>query len=321
VVAKYIFAALLEQNEVTHYTMSPPSFWKMSEIIELWWGNPVDWEWSDNDVAMRAGICLSEARSLLASNRDKVLENVSKCDVIICPGIHAAQAYMEAPFDVPIHIVPFGIDPKEFPYVERNWDDRLSFLHMGRTQFRKGSWRVPDAFIRTMNKAQNARLTIACMDNPTDMFIQMKREYSGHPRINFYDGFKESAMEYYKGHHIIVSPHLAEGWGLCIAEALATGMAGIVARCSTPLEYFQKDYGWWIEMSEHYAPVRNCLGNTGGQWRLPDVDSLANAMLEAYENRERCRQAGIVASETFHNRFTWADTASDLCEVLYDYMG
>ncbi|MHC4891513.1 MAG: glycosyltransferase, partial [Planctomycetota bacterium] len=248
------------------------------DCIEIWWGDPQFWNWSGLDVKLRVAIALSEARSLLASGRDNAIRNMARADLIVCPSLSATQAFKELPLDAPIVVVPFGVDIDEFPWVERDWTGQLSFLHAGITQFRKGSWMVPEAFVAAFAEdVGGVRLTIAS-PRASPMFVQLKAEYGNHRSIDFKLGLEESASTIYNAHHIYVTPHLSEGFGLMIPEAMATGMPAIVARCSAPREFFSPDYGWWIEMSEDYVRVCECLPETSGFWRLPDLDSLVAVM-------------------------------------------
>jgi glycosyltransferase involved in cell wall biosynthesis len=150
------------------------------------------------------------------------------------------------------------------------------------------------------------------------MFAKLKMEYGGHKQIDFVGDLLESSMGLYKTHHCFVSPHLSEGFGLMPLEAMATGMPVIMARCSAPREYFAAKYGWWVEMSEDYAPVEQCLPNTSGFWRLPDIDSLAASMREAYKRRDESRKRGDAASEYVLNNLTWGHTASQMKELLVE---
>jgi glycosyltransferase involved in cell wall biosynthesis len=86
---------------------------------------------------------------------------------------------------------------------------------------------------------------------------------------------------------------------------MATGMPCIVSRCSAPREYFDKKYGWWVEMSELYSPVSQCFPGITGLWRLPDVNSLADVMRYAYEHRNECKEKGRLASEYVLSDMTW----------------
>jgi hypothetical protein len=78
------------------------------------------------------------------------------------------------------------------------------------------------------------------------------------------------------------------------------------------MEYFDKDYGWWIEMTEDYVAVADCLPGTNGLWRLPGMNSLAEAMREAYEDKEVAWFKGKRASDYVHENLTWKMTAEQI---------
>jgi len=284
------------------------------ELIEIWWGDPQYWQWSRSKVKARIGIALSEAHSILASGRNNAIRNIQKCQLLICPSEFASTAFLEAPLDVPIKIAFFGVNPTEFKYIERKWEKPINFLHAGVTQFRKGSWLVPEAFNMAFG-TEDVKLTIASI-KPSPMFVQLKNEYNNHPKIKFTNDIKESPIELYKDNHIFVSPHLSEGFGLMIPEAMSTGMPAIVARCSSPREFMKKEYGWWVEMSEQYGPVHNCLPDTGGLWRVPDINSLAEQMYNAYQNIQESKQKGIVASNAIRKELTWETCATKIITYI-----
>ena len=291
---------------------------QVEDYVELWWGDPKDWQWSGLPVKLEAGIALTEARSILAKNRRKAHENLRQCSVLFCPSRAALVGLEEAPIDgVDFHIVPFGINDSRYTYVDRNWNKTLRFLLVGCTQFRKGSWLAPEAFIKAFNIRDSVQLTIACLvGHKSPMFSELMAEYGGYPQMKFDSELKTSLMIHYQKHHVLLSPHLSEGFGLCIPEAMATGMPCIVSRCSAPRDFFSQKYVWWIEMSEDYAPVRNCLPDTAGFWRLPDVNSLAEKMQYAYEHREECEQKGRLASQFVCDNLTWEMTAQKMISIL-----
>lgn len=285
------------------------------DYYEIWWGDPQFWQWSTLPVKGKISLALSETRSLLAQGRFKALANLRYSDIIISPSTFASIAFREAPFDIPIYVVPFGVSPKEFSYTKRDWDGRLNFLHGGAIQFRKGSWLVPEAFVRAFSKKDNVKLVMQT-SKVTEMFVKLKMEYSNYPMIEFSCKQSKSSFDIYKERNIYVSPHLSEGFGLMPLEAMATGMPCLVARCSAPLEYFSSAYGSWIEMSEQYAPVCQCLPDTGGLWRLPDIKSLVNVMREVYTNKEDARRMGAKASKYVLSNFTWEHTAKGIKKIL-----
>lgn len=297
--------------------ISPPE--EPEDCIELWWGDPQFWRWSDLPVKARVSLALSEARSILNEGRNNVIANLKKSDLIICPSESATAAFREAPFDVPIRVSYFGIDPIEFPYIERDWNATLCFFHAGVTQFRKGSWLVPEAFVMAFQPSDNVKLVIAA-PRSTPLFTKLKGEYGKQPNIDFHNSRVDSMMSLYERNHIYISPHLSEGFGIMPLEAMATGMPCLMARCSAPREYFHPDYGWWIEMSEGYVPIGECLPETVGFWRIPDVKSLSAQMRRAYMNRQECEAKGKAASSHVHSSMTWKLTATSMIEHIKEML-
>ena len=289
------------------------------EWVEVWWGDPQYWQWSELPVKAKIAIALSEAHSILKSGREMVISNLNDADMIICPSEFSTIAFKEAPIETPMTVIFFGINPDDFHYVVRDWDSTFGFLHAGVTQFRKGSWMVPEAFIQAFSEIENASLTIAT-PKATDMYIRMKHEYGSHPNINFICDLKESAFDLYSEHHVYVSPHLSEGFGLMIPEAMSTGMACLVSRCSSPREFFDKDYGWWVEMSEQCAPIFDCLLETSGHWRVPSIDSLINVMRESFDKRNESRKKGKLASDYVLKSLTWTICVTNIKNVIKEVL-
>jgi ADP-heptose:LPS heptosyltransferase len=289
-------------------------------FVELWWGDPQFWEWSSLPVKSRIALALSEARSILSFGRDRVIANLNKADLLICPSRSATIAFLEAHIDTRIVVVPFGVDPDRFEYVERDWaDGPIKFLHAGAIQFRKGSWLIPEAFVSAFSKADDVELTMATL-KVSPMFMRLKAEYGRHPQIRFVVDHKDDPGDIYRDYHVYVSPHLAEGFGLMPLEAMATGMVTLVSRCSAPREYFHSDYGFWIDMSESYAPVAECLIDTAGFWRLPDVNSLAACMKEAYLMRRQAMEKGCKASAFARECMTWIHTVSNIKQKIQEVL-
>jgi len=301
--------------EVPDSPFNPPN--DLENYVELCWGDPAFWSWSIKKAKLKVGLALSEHRSLLSPG--KAIPNLQECNVLICPCESSAQAYYEAPLDMPIRIAPFGVDDDDLSYHKRDWKNgELKFLMVGVAQFRKGTWLGVEAFRQAFGDRKDVSLTVASFSE-LQMYDRLRNEYSKYDNIHFV-GNAEDVREFYHNHHILVSPHLAEGWSLTIPEAMATGMPGIIARCSAPREYFSTDFGWWIEMSDDYAPVDQCLEGVQGSWRLPDVHSITERMLYADDNREECNEKGKVASEYARSNLTWKQSAQKIISILEEYI-
>jgi len=317
IVYKYLMRAFKQVGAEVHGSpFNPPP--DVGDYVELHWADPAFWQLSDTKPKLKAGYALSEHRSLLRP--EQAIANLQKCDVLLCPCQSAAQAYYEAPLDMPIRIAPFGVDEGEMKFHSRKWDKELRFLLIGVAQFRKGTWLAVEAFQKAFNDNNNpdVSLTVASFTE-TAMFARLKQDYQRSGNINFV-GKTEDVKELYHNHHVLLSPHLAEGWALSIPESMATGMPAIVARCSAPREYFSHEYGWWQEMSDLYAPVDQCLEGVRGSWRLPSVDSLVEKLRYTNEHREECEQKGKAASEYVLANLTWRQSAQKVIDILSEYI-
>jgi len=289
----------------------------VSDYVELWWGNPAEWHWGSGRPGLRVGIAVSEAESLVAKDRARAIENVGRADLLICPSEFSTRAYLESPIDVPVAVVPFGVDVDAMPYTSRKWgcQHRMNFLLAGAAQFRKGTWLGVEAFLKAFWRMGRVHLTV-WSSTKTPMLAELQTEYHGLKQITFDETHYDSPLEVFSKHHVLLSPHLSEGFGLLIPEAMSTGMPVIMSRVSSPMEFFSDKFGSWIEMSEDYAPVSKCLENTGGFWRLPSVDSMASAMSNANKFRGLSKDQGKRASQYVKDNLTWGHTALGIVKAI-----
>ena len=286
---------------------------KESDCVEMWWGDPSEWKWSRKSK-YKIGYALSEAESLKSEGRELALKNITKCDILICPSEYSSRAYYESPLDVPIKIVPLGYNPERYFLANRDWNGQLKVLLAGAAQIRKGSDLGIMGFIRAFGKSDRFHLTI-WSSVKTPMREELKTEYGSISNITFDDTSYDNPMEIYSKYHILLHPHLSEGFGIIPIEAMATGMCAMLSRVSSPMEYFNNEIGYWIEMSEDYIPIRNCLEETNGFWRVPSVDSIVERLKDISRHIEEAQARGLLAT-TWVKKYTWEQTAKGLLKVL-----
>jgi glycosyltransferase involved in cell wall biosynthesis len=310
IVWKELRDALIKQghNVYDDYINHKPD----NDCIEIYWGDPARFRWGKSKV--KIAYVLSEADLLQSAGRKDAIKNLQKADLIICPSEYSSRAYLEMPIDIPIKVVPLGHDDNKFQYLKRNWNEKpFRFLLAGAAQFRKGTWLGIEAFIMAFKNSKRVQLTVHSAVKTPDL-AKYQDEYIA-DNIVFDETNVEDMNEIYKNHHVLLSPHLSEGFGLIVIEAMATGMCCIVSRVSSPREFFTKECGYWNEMSNDYAPIGDCLKDTIGFWRLPDIDDLANKMKIAYVKRKASMEKGMLASSVAKN-YTWANTASRLVQII-----
>lgn len=279
------------------------------EFVEIWCDAPENIRWSHESI-FNIMYTLSEARSFATNSRDTIINNAKKADLIICPSNSATIAFVESPIDKPIVVIPFGVDTEKFKYKTRQWNGIFTFLLAGVAQIRKGTWLALEAFHKISRQMPASRMII-WSSTVQPIWSDLIDIYK-HPKITFSTDKLESACDIYYDAHVLISPHLSEGFGMTIPEAMSTGMPCIVSRCSAPLDFFSSKAGWFIEMSDYYMPISDSLPMVNGSWRLPDIASLAEKMLYAYRHRRNCRAKGKWASQYINESLTWDITAKNI---------
>jgi glycosyltransferase involved in cell wall biosynthesis len=115
----------------------------------------------------------------------------------------------------------------------------------------------------------------------------------------------EMAQRYYGNSHCLVYTSIMEGWGRCLAEAMATGMPVICFRSSSMLDQFVSHAGWWVEQSGEYE----------GIYPLPSVGDLAFCMQLA-QRTQSCRQRGVWGREYAQEHLTWQSGIKKAMPIL-----
>lgn len=302
-----------------HTEEALPQWWSSAEPddVEFWWGSPLAWNWQSTGECLRVAYTVSEHHLYPESSRREICRVLRKADLLFAPSRWAARAFEEMPLNMPIMIAPHGVDRQEFPSQERDFVGPLRFLHAGVAQWRKGSWLVPEAFVRAFGKSKDVHLTITTAGefhgSPQDrasMFHQVMRDFSSCSNMTFTPVRDSSPLDRYVDHDVLVHPHLAEGFGLCVLEAMSTGMPALVSRCSAPREFFSNEVGRWIEMSQDAIPVSQCgkeYEGVPGCWRVPCLDSLAKGMRYMERNRGQLVQFSHVGP-IIASAYTWENT-------------
>jgi glycosyltransferase involved in cell wall biosynthesis len=73
-------------------------------------------------------------------------------------------------------------------------------------------------------------------------------------------------------------------------------------------------------MSEMYSPVSECLIDTDGFWRIPDVESLTEVMRNAYDSRQECKEKGLNASKYILENYTWKHTVKGIKKIIEEVL-
>lgn len=159
-------------------------------------------------------------------------------DEIWTPSEHSAEAFREV--GVPVFVMPH---PVEVPAPVRVPRERVgfAFLSVGEWSERKNQRGLIDAFAEAFRGREEVILWLVSRGMPDDE--RRRIEAMDRVSINLFSHVSADHLaEVYNSADAYVSLHRAEGFGLCLAEAMAHGLPVVATDGSGPKEWAD-DYG------------------------------------------------------------------------------
>ena len=230
---------------------------------------------------------------------------------LVVPNAWNASCLNACGVDIPVRIVPLGIDPRIYhqqPMPPR--DEAFVFGAAGRMAHggcRKGLNEVMQAFSMAFPDEKDVKLRIKAhddcgLDTCTDPRVEVARKFMSEAEMS----------TWYESNHCFVSAAKSEGWGLHQHQSMAVGRPVIAIRFSGLDEFFNDRYGY--EVDYRIAEATDFYANLG-VWAEPRLDSLVEQMRRAYENFDEVVDKGKAAARQAQ-RFTYQHTADKLLEVI-----
>jgi len=282
--------------------------------LPLWYGDVV----ADGGLT---GVTMFEA-SRLPDNWATLINQY--CTRLVVPCAWNVQVFETSGVRVPISIVPWGINPEEYFYMERNTltpalsqrergEERpYTFVWSGTPDLRKG-W---DVAYRAFRLAFGDR-------NDVQLILHFREALPGQPRfrdrnvramVGSIDDYAWRAL--LASADVFVYPARGEGWGLPPREAAATGLPVI----ATNFGGLAQDIGAWAMPLDVRRMVTAEYGyfdaGSIGEWAEPDIDHLVELMRWCECNRDAAREVSRCAAEWLRIRGTWAQTAQQLLGAI-----
>lgn len=241
--------------------------------------------------------------------------NINKGEALITTSKWCAEIFANSGVKVPIHIVHHGVDPEEFPYMERP-AARENFTYLCQSlslKYRRCEMAVEEVF--NSLDFPDVRLLQKITPNvcpKTDLTIGKTR------MIAKWHTTKEIA-EFSQMSDILIHASIGEGFGLVPLEHLSMGLPSISTYFSGVTDYM--DARFFLPLA--WKPVRKFVNEPGNvQWGIdcePDMGHLKELMIWAYNHRDDVRQMGIAGSKWVHEHWTWDRAVNQLIDVLRLY--
>lgn len=241
--------------------------------------------------------------------------NVSR---IIVPCEHNAAVFAEALPEMPIHVIPGGTDPDDFPVIKERPDRPYTFLTVADRGSRKGWVEVWQAFYRafgTPTETPDVRLIIKARPNGNDMLELIAGAERPDPRITIMFDDLSNIADFYALGDCLALPARSEGWGMIMREGAASSLPVITQRYSGMDDGHTDKWALVVEKG-HMEPIPARFEHIAGSWRKADVGELADWMRWCYDNPDDATMFGSRASTWIREHQTWSHTAQRLVELL-----
>jgi glycosyltransferase involved in cell wall biosynthesis len=242
--------------------------------------------------------------------REGEAERLDGYDAIFTPSKFCRKALVESGVTSPVYVWGHGIDPEVFPYVPPKAGRPFTFLWFGDENRRKGYDLFLEAFSRL--DSQNVR---AWVRGPgSGNIASVRARYQNDRRIVWDTRVTppEQLREMMAEADVLVAPLRAEGFGLCLLEAMASGRPVIATRWSGPLDFgWGDDFTYWVDV-QGYEPSQN----DAGLQVVPDMLALVSAMRHCAEHPEEVIERGIRVSRYVHENWRWDQKVMEVLPAL-----
>ena len=256
----------------------------------------------------------------------------TKVDEMWVPSNYVRECYIRS--GVPaerVFVVPNGVDTKLFnPNVSPlplQTKKKFKFLFVGGTIYRKGIDILMDVYSKEFNSSDDVCLVIKDMGGESFYQGQTAKELIKHiqadpnnPEIEYIEQVlaPQELAGLYTACDCLVHPYRGEGFGLPIAEAMASGLPVIVTNYGGSLDFCHDGIAYMIPAEERKLSERRIVGKL----KLSIIRGLPNQMRRALSDHlmrhvathpEEAKAKGSLAGEFIQTHFTW-DRAAEVAK-------
>lgn len=303
-----------------HTEMANASGWVQERLEVSWDGLTISClpPFYLNKVPGRHWLLSMTEGSLLPDGwRETILR--SGVERIIVPCKHNAEAF--AVTGLPVHVVPGGTDPDEFPLNMAPRPDRpYTFLSLADRGARKGWAEVWAAFFKAFggpSDTPDVRLVIKSRPDGNDLLELIAGAENPDPRITIIMEDRDMRA-LYQSVDCFAIPSRSEGWGMPHRECMMAGTP-VITQAHAGLA----DAGLWAIVVDGGTLQRipSHFEHIAGEWLVADVAELAKAMRRCYDKPHEARMSAVLGRAWLRRNQTWEHSAKALLAWIGEHYG
>lgn len=225
-------------------------------------------------------------------------------------------------------VVPNGVDTDLFtpegPHFPLKTRKGFRFLFLGGTIPRKGIDVLLGAYTQAFRAGDDVCLVIkgqageVYQGHDLSTALEEIRRMPDAPEIEYrLENLEEAELAaLYRTCHAFAMPYRGEGFGLPIAEAMASGLPVIVPHRGAAMDFVGEDSAYLIPSRIRPIPQVDAFepGPAGFWVEEPDALALAASMRRVYESRDEGREKGLRGRERVRTGFSWARATDVILE-------
>jgi len=263
------------------------------------------------------GITMTEGTKLPSGWAEACNE---RCERIIVPCEHNAEAFEKSGVEIPIHVIPGGTCPVEFPLLQRTPSDTYTFLALADRGARKGWVEVWQAFFAAFQGVHDVRLVIKTRPHTNDLIEMIAGASNRDPRISFWMDNAESMADVYAQVDAFAIPSKSEGWGMPHRECAMMGVPTIVTRYSGLDDGHTDD--WATIVLDEFEVIKIPSGyaeHIDGKWAQVSVPALSEAMRWCYDHPVQAKEKAMGGAAWLRANQAWDHAARMLYELIEEH--
>ncbi len=235
----------------------------------------------------------------------KLVEDINSNDQVYVCSAFVGRTFSEQGVTAPITVLGHGFDPNFYTPTKRSRGEKFIFLCVAEHTPRKNLSVLIHCFEQAFQNVKDVRLILKLgLHGEGDI-----RSHITQPnKVSMHRGRSLSEANLaglYKSAHCFVLPTRAEGFGMPILEAMATGLPVIVTNYSGHLDFCTEENSFLIANNDLVESSPDCFPHIKSQWGDPDPDHLISLMRLVYNNYDRALEIGEKACKSSQAEWTW----------------